>query len=584
MTVIDSSAIPSRRADIEAGRTALGIEFGSTRIKAVLVDRNATPLASGGHTWENRLVDGVWSYDLEDVWAGLRAAYADLAAHVRQTYGEDAALRTVGSIGISAMMHGYLALDADGGLLVPFRTWRNTSTAQASRALTELLRVNIPQRWSVAHLYQAILGGEEHVSHIARLTTLAGLVHLRLTGRHVLGVGDASGMFPIGAVGEDAGIDEGGADASSGSPARAAGTPSSHVGYDREGLARFDDLIADRGLPWRVEDLLPEVLSAGEDAGSLTREGAALLDPTGTLRPGIPLAPPEGDAGTGMVATNSVAPRTGNVSSGTSVFAMVVLERALRGVHEELDPVTTPDGHPVAMVHCNNGTSELDAWVGLFREFADLAGADIAMPRVYDLLYDHAADHAEADAGGLLAYNLLSGEPVVGLAAGRPLVLRAPGSRLTLANFMRAQLMTVFASLRIGMDILLDEEGVGLDRLFAHGGLFKTPRVAQGILATALDTPVIVSSTAGEGGAWGMAVLALYRAAQMGALDEGAPADRSDSGRSEPLPDFLDARVFTDAGATTTMAPDPAALEGFERFMERYRAGLAIERAAIEHS
>jgi sugar (pentulose or hexulose) kinase len=583
MAVTDSSTLDSRRADIEAGRTALGIEFGSTRIKAVLIDHAATPLAGGGHTWENQLIDGVWSYDLDQVWDGLRSAYAALAADVRATYGDDVELRTVGSIGISAMMHGYLALGEDGEPLVPFRTWRNTSTAPASRELTEVLGVNIPQRWSIAHLYQAILGGEEHVTRIARLTTLAGLVHLRLTGRHVLGVGDASGMFPIAGPGVAAGAGGDGAVVPSGAPGRPAGTPSSHVGYDKARLARFDDLIAGHALPWRVADLLPEVLSAGEDAGALTPQGAALLDPSGTLRPGIPLAPPEGDAGTGMVATNSVAPRTGNVSSGTSVFAMVVLEHDLRRVHEEIDPVTTPDGHPVAMVHCNNGTSELDAWAGLFKEFADLAGVDLPMPRVYDLLYEHGGDRGEPDAGGVLAYNLLSGEPVAGLPAGRPLVLRAPGSRLTLANFMRAQLMTVFASLRLGMDILLDEEQVGLDRLFAHGGLFKTPRVAQGILATALGTPVAVGATAGEGGAWGMAVLALYRAERRGDVDEGGPAGPSGPCGAKSLPGFLAERVFSGA-PTTTIEPDPAASEGFERFMGRYREGLAIERAAIEHS
>jgi len=560
MAVIDPSVIAARRADIEAGRTALGIEFGSTRIKAVLIDQKAQPLASGGHTWENRLLDGVWTYDLEDVWTGLQAAYAALTRDIRAIYGPDVALESVGSIGISAMMHGYLALDGAGGLLVPFRTWRNTSTGPASRELTDLFHVNIPQRWSIAHLYQAILDDEPHVADIARLTTLAGLVHLRLTGRHVLGVGDASGMFPI----------------------EEAGTPSSPVGYDRARLAQFDDLVADRHLPWRVRDLLPHVLSAGEDAGTLTADGAALLDPTGTLRAGIPLAPPEGDAGTGMVATNAVVPRTGNVSAGTSVFAMVVLEHVLRDVHEELDPVTTPDGHPVAMVHCNNGTSELDAWVAMFTEFAGLAGSSATRAQVYDLLYDHAVDpdHADADAGGVVAYNLLSGEPVVGLEAGRPLVVRAPDSRLTLANFMRAQLMTVFAALRIGMDVLLDEEKVGLDRLFAHGGLFTTPRVAQGILATALDTPVTVGDTAGEGGAWGMAVLALFRAARAGLIDEGVPAGSMD----DSLPGFLAARVFTDAAATTTMAPDATAREGFERFMARYRRGLAIEQAAIAHS
>jgi len=531
---VDTARIAIRRA-----QTALGIELGSTRIKAVLVGPDSRPLASGEHAWENRLVDGVWSYDLEDVWSGLRAAYADLVRDVERTWSEP--LTTIGSIGISAMMHGYLATDADDRLLVPFRTWRNTSTGPASRALTRALGINIPLRWSVAHLYQAILDEEPHVSRVASLTTLSGLVHRRLTGRSVLGIGDASGMFPVDAATGD---------------------------WDTDRLAAFDELVADRHLPWHLRSLLPAVLRAGDDAGILTAEGARLLDPTGTLQPGIPLCPPEGDAGTGMVATNAVSPRTGNVSAGTSIFAMVVLEHGLSRVHEELDLVSTPDGSPVAMVHGNNGTSELDAWADVFGEFAAAAGLAIDRSRVYEVLY-HAADRAVPDASGVLAYNFLSGEPIAGLEGeGRPLVLRTPGSRLTLGTFMRAQLMTVFGALRLGMDILREDEGVRLDRLFGHGGLFKTAGVAQGLLAAALDTPVSVGATAGEGGPWGMALLALFRA-------------RREPGLS--LPAWLDAEVFPGADITT-MAPDPAAREGFQAFMARYRAGLPIARTAVHHS
>lgn len=532
-----TAADDARRHQIEAGETALGIEFGSTRIKAVLIGADHTPLASGGHSWENQLVDSRWSYDLGAVWEGLQDAYASLVEDVEDRYGVRPT--TFGSIGISAMMHGYLASDAGGELLVPFRTWRNTSTGPASEALTDLFQVNVPQRWSIAHLYQAVLDGEPHVPHIASLTTLSGLVHERLTGRHVLGVGDASGMFPI---------------------------DSSTADYDDARIEQFDALVGDRHLPWTLRDLLPMVLTAGEDAGALTPAGAALLDPTGALRPGIPLCPPEGDAGTGMVATNAVAPRTGNVSAGTSIFAMVVLEEALKQVHVELDPVTTPDGSPVAMVHSNNGASEIDDWVGLFVTFARLAGLEITTPQVYDLLYLHAMEGAP-DGGGLLAYNFLSGEPIVGLEEGRPLFTHTPEAEFTLANAMRTQLMTIFASLRIGMDILL-EEGVGLDRLFAHGGIFKTPGVAQQVLADALGTPVAVGATAGEGGAWGIAVLARYLVAK-------------DPGQS--LPDYLDTRVFADADISV-LAPSEDGRTGFDTFMARYRRGLPIALAATRNS
>lgn len=529
-----STAAEAARHAIDRGETALGIEFGSTRIKAVLVGADARPLASGSHDWENGLVDGLWSYDEDMVWEGLRAAYRDLADDVERTHGTT--LRTVGSMGVSAMMHGYLALGADGGLLVPFRTWRNTSTGPAARELSELFRFSIPLRWSIAHLHQAVLDGEEHLRDLASLTTLAGLVHERLSGRHVLGVGDASGMFPIDPQTCD---------------------------YDRARLDAYDEVLAGHGLDLRLRDLLPEVLVAGEDARVLTEEGARLLDPSGTLGAGVAMCPPEGDAGTGMVATHAVGPRTGNVSAGTSVFAMVVLERELRDVHPELDVVTTPEGFPVAMVHSNNGTSEWDQWVGVFSRFARAAGLDLPRHTVHDLLYAEALE-GPPDGGGLLAYNFLSGEPIVGLDRGRPLSIRSPHGPLSLASFTRTQLMTVFGSLRLGMDILLEDEGVRLDGLHAHGGLFKTPVVAQKVMAGALRTPVTVGTGAGEGGPWGMALLALYR------------AQRKEWGS---LSEFLDRAVFAGTG-TTTIEPDPEDVAGFEAFMERYRAGLPVARAA----
>jgi sugar (pentulose or hexulose) kinase len=506
---------------------SLGIELGSTRIKACLVGPDHEVLATGGHDWENQLVDGVWTYALDAVWAGLRGAVASLLADCdRRGVAPD-----VGALGISAMMHGYLAFDARGELLVPFRTWRNTSTGRAAAGLSERFGVNVPLRWSVAHHYQAVLDGEPHVPAVAFLTTLAGYVHWRLTGRRVLGVGDASGMFPI-------------------DPAT--GT------YDAGMLATFAELA---GADLAV--LLPEVLAAGEAAGALTDEGAALLDPTGTLRPGLPLCPPEGDAGTGMVATGSVSPRTGNVSAGTSIFAMVVLERPLASLHHEIDVVTTPAGDPVAMVHCNNGASEVDAWAGLFGDFARALGHDPAPDEVFGALFRAALD-GEPDGGGLLAYNYLAGEPVTGLAAGRPLVVRTPGSTPSLANFMRAQLYGMFGTLSLGMQVLADE-GVGLDAMYAHGGVFRTAGVAQRFLAAAIGAPVAVGATAGEGGAWGMAVLAAYLRAHDGLT----------------LGEYLATRVF--AGAPTTVVePDPADVAGYAVFLDRYRAGLAIERAATE--
>ena len=525
------------REDLEAGRTALGIELGSTRIKAVLTGADLQPIASGSHGWENQYVDRMWTYSLESVWDGLQQCYAALAADVRERHGVE--LTAVGGLGISAMMHGYLALGAEGELLVPFRTWRNTHTGPAVEQLSDAFGVNIPHRWSVAHVFQAVLDGEEHVGRLAHLTTLAGYVHERLSGRQVLGVGDASGMFPI--------------DVGTGS-------------YDAELLGRFDRLVAEAGAELALGSLLPQVLAAGEDAGELTAEGAALLDPSGRLSAGAPMCPPEGDAGTGMVATNSVAPRTGNVSAGTSIFAMVVLEQPLGSAHRELDLVTTPDGAPVAMVHCNNGASELDAWVGLFGEFASAAGTPVDRAHAFATLF-RAALEGEPDAGGLVAFNYLSGEPITELEEGRPLVLRSPGSTFSLANFMRAQLFGSLATLRLGMDVLTDTEHVQLDRMFAHGGLFATKGVAQRFLAAAIDTPVVVGDIAAEGGAWGIAVLAAFRV-----------------GRAEgqSLSDFLDTQVFAGA-ALDVLEPDPDDVAGFARYVERFVAALPVQQAAVAH-
>lgn len=520
---------------IRDGRAVLGIELGSTRIKAclVLADDPSTVLAVGSHAWENRFVDRLWTYAIDEVWAGLQAAYADLVADVRDRY--DVALESLAAIGVSAMMHGYLAFGEDGELLTGFRTWRNTNTDRSAAVLSELFGVNIPLRWSIAHLYQAVLDEEPHVTDVAFFTTLAGYVHWKLTGRKVLGVGDASGMFPIDSATHD---------------------------YDAGLLEKFDRLVSERAYGLQVSQLLPEVLVAGEPAGDLTAEGAALLDPTGALRPGIPLCPPEGDAGTGMVATCSVAPRTGNVSAGTSIFAMVVLERPLKNVHHELDLVTTPAGDAVAMVHCNNGASELAAWVGLFDRFAAVAGGGLASDEVFEALFREALD-GDPDAGGLLAYNHLAGEPIAGLTEGRPLFVRTPDSRFTLANFMRAQLYGVFGTLALGMRVL-DREGVALDRMFAHGGVFRTAGVAQRFLAGALNAPVAVGETASEGGAWGIAVLAAY-------LSAAADAD---------LDMYLREQVFG-AASFHTVDPDPEDVPGFAAYLGRYRAGLDVESAAV---
>ncbi|MCM3536296.1 FGGY-family carbohydrate kinase [Cellulosimicrobium funkei] len=544
--MVQQDEVGRRRAAVVAGDTALGIELGSTRIKACLVDGDGTPLASGSHAWENRFEDGTWTYPLDAVEAGLRECYARLVADVEERYGVRPT--TYGALGVSAMMHGYLAFDADGELLVPFRTWRNTSTGPAAAELTELLGYNVPLRWSVAHWYQAILDAEPHAACVASLTTLAGYVHRRLTGRHVLGVGDASGMFPVDPATRD---------------------------YDHALLALVDERAATHRAGPKLAELLPDVLVAGEDAGRLTAEGAAWLDPTGSLEPGVLLCPPEGDAGTGMVATNAVAPRTGNVSAGTSIFAMVVLEGPLAAVHHELDLVTTPAGDLVAMVHCNNGASELEAWAGLLGELAAAVGSDAGPDDVFGALFRAALD-GDADGGGLLAYNYLAGEPITGLDEGRPLVVRTPGSRLTLANFARTQVYGAFGTLALGMRVLA-REGVRIDGMLAHGGMFRTAGVAQRLLAAAIGAPVSVGRTAGEGGAWGIAVLAAFARARVG---ERAPGADVGADPGADLGDYLRDHVFA-AAETVTVEPDPADVAGFAAYLERYAAGLAVERAAV---
>ncbi|PWH14055.1 MAG: ATPase [Anaerolineae bacterium] len=521
---------------IEQSQTALGIELGSTRIKAVLIGPNHAPLASGSHAWENRYENGIWTYPLEEVWTGLQETIRALKADVQNRY--NLRLNKVGAMGLSAMMHGYLAFDANGNLLVPFRTWRNTITGQAAAELTELFQFNIPQRWSIAHLYQAILNAETHINHISHLTTLAGYVHSKLSGQNVLGIGEASGMFPIDSTRND---------------------------YNQHMLSLFDEKLAQRSIPWRLRDILPRVLLAGQPGGTLTQEGAQLLDPTGELQPGIPLCPPEGDAGTGMVATNSIAARTGNVSAGTSVFAMVVMEKPLSKVYPEIDLVTTPTGKPVAMVHSNNCTSDLNAWVGLFHEFTQTLGIQITEETLYETLYRLALS-ADPDAGGLLAYNYVSGEHITHIEEGRPLLVRTPDSRFTLANFMRTHLFASLSALKIGMEILLEQEKVQLERIFGHGGFFKTPEVGQRIMAAALGVPVSTLSTAGEGGAWGMALLAAYM---------------HNKNSTETLETYLNERVFSGEQALT-ISPDPTDVQGFAAFIQRYKRGLEIEKIAAE--
>jgi len=534
-----------KQAIIE-NKTSLGIELGSTRIKAVLIDTHYAPIASGSHDWENRLEDGVWTYHLEpqpnlqgegspldDVWAGLQDCFKDLALDVKNRYG--LALSSVGSIGISAMMHGYLVFDKNCDQLVPFRTWRNTTTEKAAALLTEKFKFNIPQRWSIAHLYQAVLNEEPHVKNIDFITTLAGYVHWKLTGKKTLGIGDASGMFPV---------DNG--------------------NYNPLMIKQFDDLIASHNYQWKIGDILPTVLNAGENAGVLTAEGAKLLDSSGCMRNGIPLCPPEGDAGTGMVATNSVAERTGNVSAGTSIFAMIVMEKELSKVYPEIDIVTTPSGKPVAMVHCNNCTSDIDAWIKLFRELLDMSGAKINKAALYDDLYYKALE-AQEDCGGLLSFNYYSGETITGIEEGRPLFARLPDSNFNLANFMRTLLFSSMATLKYGIDILTEKEKARIDSLLGHGGLFKTKGVGQRFMAAVFNAPVSVMESAGEGGAWGIALLAAFMREE-----------------NKNLEIFLAEKVF--AGKTgARIEPDPKDVVSFGKFMERYNAGLKIERVAVEN-
>ncbi len=522
---------------IASGKSVLGIEFGSTRIKAVLVDENNKPIASGAHDWENRLENGIWTYSLDDIWNGLQDCYKKLAEDVQAQYGEK--LTKIGAIGFSAMMHGYMAFNEKDELMVPFRTWRNTITEEASNKLTALFNYHIPQRWTIAHLYQAILNGEEHVADLKFVITLAGYIHWKLTGEKVVGVGEASGMFPI--------------DIATGQ-------------FNEKMIQQFDETVADKNYAWKLKDVLPKVYTAGEQAGSLTEEGAKLLDPTGTLQAGVPFCPPEGDAGTGMAATNSVAQRTGNVSAGTSVFGMIVMEKELSKVYDEIDLVTTPDGSLVAMVHCNNCTSDLNAWVNLFKEYSEVMGMKVDMNELYGNLYRKALE-GDDDCGGLLAYNYFSGEHVTGFNEGRPLFVRTPDAKFNLANFMRTHLFTSLGALKTGLDILLKEEGVRVDEILGHGGLFKTKGVGQSILAAAIDAPVSVMETAGEGGAWGIALLASYM------INKDA---------DESLADFLESKVFAGQKGEK-LEPVEKDVKGFNEFMKRYSAGLAIERAAVEN-
>ncbi len=516
---------------INSGGVYLGIEFGSTRIKAVLIDSEHQPVASGSHTWENRFENGLWTYSLDDIWEGIRDCYARLAEDVRNKYG--ITLKTVGAIGISAMMHGYMAFNSNDELLAPFRTWRNTCTGEASKKLTELFMFSIPQRWSIAHLYQAILNGEKHVNDIRFITTLAGYIHWQLTGQKVLGIGDASGMFPI----ND-------------------GTRQ----YDSRMLKAFDELVADKGFEWKLAGILPKILPAGENAGALTKEGARLIDPSGILEAGIPMCPPEGDAGTGMVATNSVQKRTGNVSAGTSVFAMAVLEKPLSKMYPEVDMVTTPAGDPVAMVHCNNFLGDVDAWIKLLGDAAAALGAKFDTDKLYNTLYNSALK-GDADCGGLLSFNYISGEHVTGFEQGRPLFMRVPDAKFSLSNFIRTHLYSACASLKIGMDILFGEN-VKLDSMTGHGGFFKVPVVGQRIMAAVLGAPVNVMATASEGGPWGMAILAAYMKNK----------------RDKTFADYL-SRIF--AGAECLVVkPDPEDIAGFKKFIELYKASFAVERAA----
>ncbi|MEF9839402.1 MAG: FGGY-family carbohydrate kinase [Lachnospiraceae bacterium] len=521
---------------IVTGNAVLGIELGSTRIKAVLIGENNEPMASGGHEWENSYIDGVWTYDIEEVWAGVQDSYQNMVKDVQKKYGIN--IRKLKAIGFSGMMHGYMAFGKESKPLVPFRTWRNTITKRAAEELTEMFDYNIPQRWSIAHLYQAVLNEEEHVEKITYITTLAGYIHWKLTGEKILGIGDASGVFPIDMNTHD---------------------------FNERMIEKFDEKIAPKNFLWKLKDILPKVLVAGEKAGVLTKKGARLLDVTGQLQLGIPFCPPEGDAGTGMVATNSVAKCTGNVSAGTSVFAMIVLERELSKVYPEIDLVTTPSGDLVAMVHCNNCTSDLNAWVRLFKEFAELLGVKMDMTQLFDALYNKALE-GDADCGGLLAYNYFSGEHITKFEKGRPLFVRTPDSNFSLANFIRVHLFTSLGALKMGMDILLKQEDVHIKQITGHGGLFKTKNVGQSVLASSMNVPVTVLETAGEGGAWGIALLASYMINKV---------------EKEVLEDYLRKNVF-ERKRGDKKDPNKLAVKGFDEFMERYTKGLPIERAAVE--
>ena len=525
------------RKTIEAGRAVLGIEFGSTRIKAVLIDEDQRPIAQGSHTWENQLVDGLWTYSNETIWYGLQDCYSNLRADVRNQY--DVEIENLAAIGISAMMHGYMAFNREGHLLAPFRTWRNTNTGEAAAVLSNLFVYNIPLRWSISHLYQAILNGEEHVPQIGFLTTLAGYIHWKLTGEKVLGIGDASGMIPV--------------------------DPETKT-YRADMVEKFDKLVAPKGYPWKLGDILPKVLMAGDKAGVLTETGAKHLDVSGHLKAGIPFCPPEGDAGTGMVATNSVKPRTGNVSAGTSSFSMIVLEKDLKKPHEVIDIVTTPDGSPVAMVHCNNCTSDLNAWVNLFKEFQEVMGMPVDMGKIFTNLFNTALK-GDPDCGGIISYNYVSGEPVTGFADGRPLFVRSANDTFNLSNFMRAVISGAVGVLKIGNDILFKEEKIKVDRITGHGGLFTTPGVGQRILGAALNSPIYCMKTAGEGGPWGMAILASY-------LINGK--------KNQSLSEYLDQEVF--AGDTgTSVAPTHEDVAGFNAYIENYKQCLPIEEAAVKY-
>ncbi|MBO5461995.1 MAG: FGGY-family carbohydrate kinase [Clostridia bacterium] len=518
---------------IEEGKAIFGIEFGSTRIKGVLIDDAGEVLAVGGYEWENSLVNGIWTYGEEEFFAGLKGCYSSLKKDVKDRYG--ITIKNLKAIGISGMMHGYLAFNEEGKLLTPFRTWRNTCAGEAANKLTEVFQFNIPDRWSIAHLYQVILDGEEHVKDVRYFTTLAGYIHTLLTGEKVLGIGEASGMFSM----------EGN-------------------NYSETMLDKFDALVEEKGYPWKIREILPKVLVAGENAGVLTEAGAKLLDEDGDLQAGIPMCPPEGDAGTGMVATNSVRVRTGNVSAGTSVFAMIVLEKLLSKLHREIDMVTTPDGAPVAMVHCNNCTSDINAWTYLFKEVLDLMGADCSMGDLFTALFKKSAE-ADADCGDLISYNYFSGEFITGFETGKPLFIREPDSKFSLANFMRVQLFTAFGGIKIGMNIL-EKEDVAIDKILGHGGFFKTPVIGQSVLAAVMNAPVSVMETAGEGGAWGVAVLAAFS------------ANKEDG---ETLPDYLDNKIFA-TQKMTTLEPDEKIVDSFNKFMENYKKGLSVERAAVE--